>query len=682
MKLKSLTFNNFRQFYGKQTIEFSTDDVKNVTIIHGENGAGKTALLNAFKWCLYDKTDFDTNDVKSLLSERLIAESFDNDILNMSVELKFDHEKCNFSVKREEKYKKITDLEVEDIGSTFHVSYVDKNGQYHSSNNPQTQISQILPEDMHSYFFFNGERIDKLAESSSANDIKNAITTIMGIQIMERAEEHMLSVIRIIKKDMKKFSNEDLNKVIDEENKIDDDIKSLKEGLSVNKNNLIAYKDEIQIIETSLEDKKEVSGLQKERKKLQNELSDIKSKIEDKKVELKKEISSSGFHAFCQNLINDVSIFLEDKRNKKELPSNIKEQFVNDLLEDKICICGRSLLPGTEHYKKVTSYLNQTVTDDIETSSTNTFALLTHMKSEKNKLKDHMELILKDIDGFQIDRNTKNERIGEISSLIGSTQIENIDQLEARLNEYRQKYYHTEQKLITIENDIIEKKESGRKLKEKRTDLEQRNEAAKVYFKQLKFAEETKRVISELYESLTNKVRLDLSRKVDTVFRSIIKKEFWAEISEDFALTIYKKVGGFKTPVSHKSTGENQVTSLSFISSIVNICKENLRDNQKFSQGGIFPIVMDSPFGALDPEYRSHVAEMVPELAEQVILMVSDSQWSTEVEEKLKSKIGSDNSLFYYTPNPKKDNLSKTILQSDKYEYTEIQGESNVRYTN
>ena len=46
MKLLSIELLNFRQFYGKQKIEFANGD-KNITIIFGENGKGKTGIFRA-----------------------------------------------------------------------------------------------------------------------------------------------------------------------------------------------------------------------------------------------------------------------------------------------------------------------------------------------------------------------------------------------------------------------------------------------------------------------------------------------------------------------------------------------------------------------------------------------------------------------------------------------------------
>jgi len=64
MLLKSIKLKDFRQFKGEQPkILFSTDLQKNVTVIMGENGSGKTSFAQAFTWCLYHDTDFEAKYV-------------------------------------------------------------------------------------------------------------------------------------------------------------------------------------------------------------------------------------------------------------------------------------------------------------------------------------------------------------------------------------------------------------------------------------------------------------------------------------------------------------------------------------------------------------------------------------------------------------------------------------------
>ena len=58
MLINSITLENFRQYKGKNQIDFSTSPEKNVTIIIGDNTCGKTTLVQSFIWCLYGKADF------------------------------------------------------------------------------------------------------------------------------------------------------------------------------------------------------------------------------------------------------------------------------------------------------------------------------------------------------------------------------------------------------------------------------------------------------------------------------------------------------------------------------------------------------------------------------------------------------------------------------------------------
>ena len=53
MKFESITMENFMRYKGRNHIEFSCDDVKNVTVVLGDNTVGKTTIAQAFRWGLY-----------------------------------------------------------------------------------------------------------------------------------------------------------------------------------------------------------------------------------------------------------------------------------------------------------------------------------------------------------------------------------------------------------------------------------------------------------------------------------------------------------------------------------------------------------------------------------------------------------------------------------------------------
>lgn len=62
-----------------------------------------------------------------------------------------------------------------------------------------------------------------------------------------------------------------------------------------------------------------------------------------------------------------------------------------------------------------------------------------------------------------------------------------------------------------------------------------------------------------------------------------------------------------------------------------------------------FPLVMDSPFGQLDYNYRGAVADTLPSLANQVVFLFTEAQ-SDGVMQSLEKRIGREYVLSYASP--------------------------------
>lgn len=52
--IDKITFENYRQ-YGTGSLSFRTNAESKLSVLIAKNGTGKTTLLNAITWCLYDK---------------------------------------------------------------------------------------------------------------------------------------------------------------------------------------------------------------------------------------------------------------------------------------------------------------------------------------------------------------------------------------------------------------------------------------------------------------------------------------------------------------------------------------------------------------------------------------------------------------------------------------------------
>lgn len=673
MKLLSIEITNFRQFKGTHKLNLDTNGASNVIVIHGENGAGKTTLLNAFKWCFYGKTDFDSQSER-LLNEPTIAQTAEKGLMSMIVTVEFEHDGLQHTAKRESVFRKDTGQGYSSLGEgAFFLSYIDKAGVFQDTENPTPRMSQILPEQMQPYFFFNGERIEKLAHVNAADQIRSAIKNLMGLEIVERAVQHLSGpVIARLRKDLKDTSSMDLQDAMDREAVMDQKVKETTDHIERLNENIRNYEEEQRLVNKALEANSEVSALNKERVSNETRAEELRTAFESMQRERKEFISSTGGLAFAQNMLTKAGEILAEKRKKGELPFKVKGQFIDDLLNQQRCICDRDLLYGLEPYQAVHAFKKSTTSDDVEAAFIETSGSIGHMMSQHDELFRRLKEFQIMEQDFVDQINRCGDRIDEIASKIGSRDCEDIADLETKRGVLGKQIIECAENRGKLTTELDHWNIKLDEFVKDRKRLSLQSERNGVATRRLQLAEEAKRILMSFNRALAEQVRKSLSKRVHDTFGSIMRKPYWAEISEDYTLEIYKNVGGEKQLVYDKSTGESQITSLAFVGSIISLAKERAQSGSQSFRGGVFPIVMDSPFGALDPDYRSKIAESIPELAEQVIIMVSASQWKGEVAAQIQHRKAREYTLSYSKPKPSSSEGGDIENDSEKFEYTEI----------
>ena len=86
--------------------------------------------------------------------------------------------------------------------------------------------------------------------------------------------------------------------------------------------------------------------------------------------------------------------------------------------------------------------------------------------------------------------------------------------------------------------------------------------------------------------------------------------------------------------------------------------RQNASD-YRLLRGTVAPLVLDSPFGQLDEAYRRTTAEYVPQMAGQVVLMVSKSQGSGSVMDAIQDRIGEEYVIVRHNRDPQGDRPSE-----------------------
>src|ERR1035437_8006139 len=63
MTIKEIELYNFRIYKGENKIDLTSSDKKNIFIVSGRNGFGKTTFLMSMVWCLYGRNMQEVDDL-------------------------------------------------------------------------------------------------------------------------------------------------------------------------------------------------------------------------------------------------------------------------------------------------------------------------------------------------------------------------------------------------------------------------------------------------------------------------------------------------------------------------------------------------------------------------------------------------------------------------------------------
>ncbi|MBL0310163.1 MAG: DNA sulfur modification protein DndD [Bacteroidetes bacterium] len=199
MTIKEIELYNFRIYKGENSIDLTTEGKKNIFVISGRNGFGKTTFLMSMVWCLYGKN---MQEVDDLYKKEIVDQGgYSKYIVNSLNRLAKAEEDHNFHVsitftnvnipevpckeivvKRSYNAKTSVAEEVEVLIDGYPSELAKEVGQ-------EIFIREfIMPIEIAKFFFFDAEKIVSLAEVNTAEQRKNlsrAYSEVLGIKKYE-----------------------------------------------------------------------------------------------------------------------------------------------------------------------------------------------------------------------------------------------------------------------------------------------------------------------------------------------------------------------------------------------------------------------------------------------------------------------------------------------------------------
>lgn len=678
MILERLVLDNFRQFRGRQEIVFADNRLRNVTLIHAENGFGKTTLLNAFRWVLHgnDGLTEDFEKPQELINDVEARSGKDPNSVAATVELTFKHDlerititrKLTLAQQRVDHRKSLVTVEIMRDGQTFN-----------NVPGPAQKIRTIVPEAIAEFLFFNGENIDHLAMEENSAKVSEAIQVMLGLELLEttiRDLNHPNVRAKFVN-ELRDNTSEEKQGLFDEQQAGQAEMAKIDERRAEVVKEIECCDREVQLIDHKLEANREAAELQLRRGRLQIEERELQTKRTETTRRLSHLIAEDGYTVFAQGLVARGREIVATLRAEGKIPARVLNTFLQELLDGGNCICKRCLEPGSEHRKAVENLL--TIAGDQEFN--NAVGALDHalglIEGVSSKARESLQVLNADRLELSTQIRRVEEEIEEIHQKLGAKNDNQVQELEeARRNHL-------------LRRDALQKElgrfgEKEEALKTRAIEIRravdaivESEEQARLAQRRLDAVDDCIKTLQEILAAEEAELRPELNKEINRHFKEVIDKDYWCELSEDFKLRARKQVtsGAITESIDvAANTALRQSLSLAFVGSLVSLAakRSEIPTILLGLSGAVYPVVMDSPFGSLDRAYREGVAKMLPSLANQVVAFVSSSQYNGPVEEVFSKGgiIGKRYYLVYHGPK----------LPSEARQQLKIEGENVQLY--
>jgi DNA sulfur modification protein DndD len=684
MKLTSIKLCNFRSFYGKTPeVTLAGGNIRNTTMIYGSNGAGKTSILNAFTWVLYEKFSAAFASTEQLVNKRAIAESEPGQPVECWVEVGWEHEGNRYRATRGCRvYKNESDV-IEAGKTQLKIQVAGDDGKwYFPIQQAEEIITQILPLSLHQYFFFDGERIEEIVRSNNKAEISEAIRTFLGVEVIELSIKHLKDAKKSLETDLKHIGDPETKQLLNKQEKQELEIENINKRQTEINQELEYQQTFKKEISNKLRELSAVKELQERKQSLESQKNSLLQELKKTKENLKKVISARGYTVLLSETTAKFREIFTDLKQRGELTAGISQEFVNDLLTSGRCICGADLREGTHTHFHVKNLMKKAGSSTVEETAIRMSAQVDEIDKqalgfweEADREQGRIQQLKENLDQVELELANIQEQLRKDPNEEISGLQKRLDEIEAKIDELNREQGANRQELSHLKAaiDALIKQISKQKQNEEKQSLAQRR---------INATQDAIERLSEVKNRQENQFRLQLEQRVQEIFSDISFTPYIPKISEKYELSLVENTTGIEAPVA-ASTGENQILSLSFIASIIDKVRDwsERRKMMMVPDSSTFPIVMDSPFGSLDANSRRHIARTIPKLANQLVVLVTKTQWRVEVEEEIADKIGKEYVLVYYSskPNCEQDFIElgrekySLVRQSlNGFEYTEI----------
>lgn len=595
---------------------------RNITLVGGLNGRGKTTFHDAVLLALYGRQALKYIQEKARSYEKLLADHINkhtlDDITFIAVSICLD-DGTNLRIKRSWQLKN---------GKLEQNVIVEKNGSEdkYLGESWSYYIEEILPFGIAKFFFFNNEKITQLADDITFEQVKTSIKSAIGISTIEKAIEHVDEVIKRKNNALLAFEKSELNTDFKEVNsKIKDVEKQITEAMNAYYNAERIRDEYIAKIEIKEKEFWSTGGaLSINRDKIQQEKKRILAEVEALQAEIKQISGNPSTPLFmCKNLVRqsyENELIYQQKEAKYYSNKIIFE--LHQQIMDKLSICGLDKMS----FEKVKS-----VVDEVLVNKYSKASIAQNRKSisaASKLLYEHLitEVFQNIIHQITVLISKIDEQENEILNLDIHLEKANEKTLAMQLFEAL-KFLEAKRAEADFEYEKYKKSLENLNYQYETLKLQRKNLYKSVVEKQnanddnariLRYAVMSMDVLNEFKIRLQREKLNKLSDTITKCFKELVEKDSLVsniKIESDTLDVIILDIDGNELLKTQLSAGEQQMFAVAVVWALA------------ITSGYKAPVVVDTPMARLDSAHRTNfVTKYLPEASSQVVVLSTDEE--------------------------------------------------------
>lgn len=665
MIIREIELNNFRIYKGVNKIKLSPEGDKNLIIVSGNNGFGKTTFLMSLVWCLYGRQMEKVDDL------------YRKEIVEKGGYSKYIGNSLNFEAKEEGHTRfsvsvTFTDVEIPDTTCTD----ITITRSYDSATNYDDELEifidgkkndlftgtkeeiikeeeifirdYILPIEIAKFFFFDAEKIVSFAQINTPEqrqELSRAYSQVLGIQ---KYDDLKLELERIQddyrREAAKPKEKQEFNELIAAINNKEEEISTLSEEIANLENERVVKehdKNDLQVLlirEGNTMTKSELEDLNNKRKKLSDELAETEAGLKELYNLIPFGLSGELMAIIAEQL-KEEKAYKQDKGQLEDVEGKI-DSILNDVEKAKHLLPFAIDVRTRDFYEEqIKKLIRKHFYNNIDNSRFEHFSILhnfTEIQEEEfkqlvSKIKDsksafdnlHNKYLKAKADLFTIKRkiqeaekNAESDYVQQLRAKMESieTEIASIYQQTAE-KERKIEELNAEIKSHKQQKDILSKKiavsEQNKSVDEEASRLIRTIQKFLIRFKDEKKKSLAKR-LSEKLGNYLHKADLVANVEVDIIGNG-----------DDVDINLFDTEGR-RIDKSNLSMGEKQMFASALLSALV--------DETEIE----FPVFIDSPMQKFDINHTKNVlTQFYPHVSKQVVLFPLLKKELTETEYEL-----------------------------------------------